>query len=175
MSAFIPGAPQPGEYPPAFAGYIGKVQSFADPVEKLNLQLDEILQYLRSLAPAKRLYRYAAGKWSVQEVLGHVTDAERIFSYRALRIGRADGTPLPGFEENDYVAAAEAERCDWNELLAEFEAVRHASVHLYRHLPERAWIRRGIVNGASVSVRALAYITIGHAAHHLDVLRERYL
>lgn len=174
MSAFIPGLPQPGEYHPAFAGYVAKAQAFADPVERLNRQLDEILGLLSPLGAARRLYRYAPGKWSVQELLGHITDAERIFAYRALRIGRADRTPLPGFEENAYVAAAQAGNCVWEELIAEFEHVRRSSVLLFQHLPEAAWLRAGIVNEASLSVRALAYITIGHVAHHLDILRERY-
>lgn len=174
MSAFIPGLPQPGEYHPAFAGYVAQAQAFADPVAGLNLQLDELLGMLRPLGAARRLHRYAPGKWSVQEMLGHMTDTERIFTYRALRIGRADRTPLPGFEENHYVAAAQAENCGWEELIAEFEHVRRASVLLFQHLPESAWLRAGIVNDTSLSVRALAYITLGHVAHHTDILRERY-
>src|SRR5260370_3503945 len=175
MTAFIPGLPQPGEYNPAFAAYIGKAQSFADPVEKLKDQIDDVLRVLRPLDAAMRLYRYAPGKWSVQEMLGHIIDAERIFAYRALRIARADQTPLASFEENDYVVAAQAERFDWSELLAEFEHVRKSSVLLLQRLPESAWVRTGTANNAPISVRALAYIMIGHVAHHLGVLRERYL
>jgi hypothetical protein len=175
MSAFLPGPPQPGEYHPAFAAYIARAQSFADPVQKLSGQLDELLRLLRPLDTAKRLHRYAPGKWSIQEMLGHITDAERIFAYRALRIARADQTPLAPFEENDYVVAAQAERCDWNELLTEFEHVRKSSVLLFQHLPESAWVRTGTANNAPLSVRALAFIMIGHVAHHLDFLRERYL
>jgi hypothetical protein len=175
MSVFIPGTPQPGEYNPAFAGYIAKAISFPDPVEQLERQAGEFLGALRTFDPAKRMYRYAPQKWSVQELLGHVTDAERIFAYRALRIARADDTPLAGFDENTYVVAARAEECDWDELLEEFEHVRRASRLLFRHFPEAAWTREAIVNGAALSVRAVAYIMIGHVAHHLDVLGERYL
>src|SRR5882672_6394580 len=158
MSAFIPGLPQPGEYHPAFAAYIAKAQSFADPVQKLNDQLDELLRLLQPLDIAKRLHRYSPGKWSVQEMLGHITDAERIFAYRALRIARADQTPLASFEENDYVVAAQTESCDWSELLSEFEHVRKSSVLLFEHFPESAWVRTGTANGSALSVRAIACI-----------------
>ena len=108
-------------------------------------------------------------------MLGHIIDAERVFAYRALRIARADPAPLAGFDENSYVVAAQAEQCDFGELLAEFEHVRKSSVLLLRRLPEAAWTRAGISNDAPVSVRALAYIMIGHVAHHLGILHERYL
>ncbi len=175
MTTFLPGLPQPGEYLPVYAPYIAKAQSFADPVEKLNDQRDEVLRVLQPLGAAKRLYRYAPGKWSVQEMLGHIIDAERVFSYRAMRIGRGDHTPLAGFDENAYAVAAETESCGWDELLAEFEHVRHSTALLLRRLPESAWTRTGTSNGAPVSVRALAYIMIGHVAHHLGILHERYL
>jgi hypothetical protein len=174
MSTNIPGLPQPGEYSGAFALYVGKAESAVDPVRKLNDQLDETLSFFQSLDPSRRLYRYAPGKWSIQEMLGHIIDTERIFAYRAMRIARADQTPLPGFEQDPYVAAAEAERCDWDELLDEFEHVRKASILMLKHLPEAAWARMGISSGAPLSVRAMAYIMIGHVAHHLAILRERY-
>src|SRR5260370_7552313 len=153
MTAFIPGLPQPGEYHPAFAAYIGKAQSFADPVEKLKDQIDNVLRVLRPLDAAMRLYRYAPGKWSVQEMLGHIIDAERIFAYRALRIARADQTPLASFEENDYVVAAQAERCDWSELLAEFDPARTPSVLLLQHLPESPWLPTRTPTTAPVRTR----------------------
>jgi uncharacterized damage-inducible protein DinB len=174
MSTFQPGVPQPGEYSPALAGYIGKAKPFADPIQKLNEQLAEVLSLLRPIDQVKQHHRYAPGKWSVKEVLGHLIDAERIFAYRVLRVGRTDQTPLPSFDENVYAAASEAERQDWNEMLEEFEHVRKASILLLRHLPEAAWTRTGTASGAPISVRALAYIMIGHVAHHLDILRERY-
>src|SRR5258708_39314474 len=106
MSTFIPGTPLPGEYSAFAAGYVGKAQSYADPVQKLSDQLNEVLDLLRDLPADKQLHRYGTGKWSVMEVLGHITDAERIFAYRALRVARNDQTPLPGFDENLYVPAA---------------------------------------------------------------------
>ena len=175
MTAFVPGVPTPDEYNPAFAGYVRKVETVADPSSALEQQLQELLSLLRPLDETKQLYKYAAGKWSVKEMLGHIIDAERIFSYRALRIARGDQTPLPSFDENAYAAAAGSDRWDWRELLEEFEHVRKATVLMFRHVPESAWLRTAAVSGAQTSVRALAYITVGHAAHHMAILRERYL
>lgn len=108
-------------------------------------------------------------------MVSHLIDGERVFAYRALCVARGDQTPLPPFEENSYAAAAQSELCDWDELIEEFELVRKASVLLFRHVPESAWLRTGTVYGSTTSVRALAYIMIGHVAHHMDVLRGRYL
>ncbi len=171
---FIPGVPESHEFSPWFAGYVDKARSFADPVQKLAEQMAEALSLFGSLPPDKHLHRYAPGKWSVQEVLGHLIDAERIFAYRTLRIARNDQTPLAGFDENQYVIASETEHCDWKELLEEWEHVRRASILLLAHLPEGAWTRMGTSNGEPISVRALAYIMVGHVAHHLLILRERY-
>jgi len=175
MTGFQPGLPQPGEYNPFYETYIGKSRAFADPVHKLSEQHDEVLSLFRPLDLQKQLFRYAAGKWSVKEVLGHLIDAERVMTYRAMRIARGDQTPLPGFDENVFVAEAQTEHCDWNELLEEFSHVRHATILLFRHIPQEAWLRTGTANGAPLSVRALAYIVAGHTAHHLTILRERYL
>jgi uncharacterized damage-inducible protein DinB len=175
MSAFSPGVPQPGEYNPFFAGYVDRARSFPDPIQKLSEQRNELLSLLRPLDRNQQLHRYAPGKWSVKELLGHIIDTERIFAYRALRVARADPTPLASFEENAYAAAAEAKHCDWGELLDEFDHVRQASILLLSHLPQAAWTRTGTAGDAPISVRAMAYVMIGHVAHHLDILRERYL
>jgi DinB superfamily len=175
MTGFQPGIPQPGEYNPFFEGYLSKSRAFADPIRKLNEQHDEVLSVLRPLSAEIQLHRYAPGKWSVKETAGHLIDTERILTYRALRIARGDQTPLPGFDESAYATAAETERCDWNELLEEFSHVRKASILMLRHLPDEAWMRTGTSNSAPISVRALAYIMIGHVAHHLAILHERYL
>ena len=127
------------------------------------------------LDPVRRLHRYAPEKWSVQQLLGHMIDTERIFSCRALCIARGDQTPLPGFEENDYVDAAGAENVEWSQLLDEFQAVGRSNLLLLRHLPAAGWTRIGMVNGAPTSVRVIAYIMAGHVAHHVAILRERYL
>jgi hypothetical protein len=169
------GIPQPSEYAPHFAGYIAAVSQVTNPLLKLEDQLDELVSLLADLDPPLRLYCYAPGKWSVQQLLGHIIDAERIFACRALRIARADQTPLPGFEENGYVTAAEADSVEWSQLIAEFAAVRRSTVLMLQNLPAAAWTRMGVVNGAPTSARAMVYVMAGHLAHHLNVLRERYL
>jgi hypothetical protein len=117
---------------------------------------------------------YAEGKWTVATVLGHLADAERIFSYRALRIARGDQTPLPGFEENDYARMAGSDARSVRDLVSEIRAVRASTQHLFESLPADAWSRSGSVNNGTVTVRALGYITVGHVMHHLAILHERY-
>ena len=170
----FPGFPLSTEFASYFAGYIAAVSDVTDPLIKLENQLGEMTSLLAELDPIRRLYRYAPEKWSVQQLLGHMIDAERIFACRALRIARGDQTPLPGFEENDYVLAAEAESVEWSQLVAEFQTVRRSNIWMLRNLPAAAWTRISLVNGTPTSVRALAYIMAGHVAHHLNILRERY-
>jgi hypothetical protein len=167
--------PLDGEYHIAFEGYVAKARSVRDVTGKLGEQLEEVEALLRPLDVSRHLHRYAVGKWSVKEVLGHMTDTERIFAYRLLRFARADQTPVPGFDENLYVASADFDKCDWDELLDEFTLVRRASILLLRHLPEAAWLRAGVSNRHALSVRALAFIMIGHVEHHLAIIRERYV
>src|SRR5262249_31658343 len=116
----------------------------------------------------------APDKWSAKEVLGHINDTERIFTYRALRIARGDQTPLAGFEQDDYVLGAEAQSCLLSDLVEDFIAVRRATVSLFRNLPKAAWMRRGIANNNEITVRALAFITVGHELHHRKILQEKY-
>ena len=120
-------------------------------------------------------FRYAEGKWTIREVIGHLIDSERIFTCRALRIARADATPLPAFAEDDYVRMAGSDERTLASLGQELAAVRESSVLLFQSLPADAWVRRGIVSGKEISVRAIAYIVAGHPMHHLRILRERYL
>lgn len=175
MANFIPGVPQPDEYKPHFAGYVSRAIHITDPIQALQDQLAEVMATFKPLDESKQLHRYAPGKWSVKEVVGHITDTERVMSYRLLRVARADQTPLPAFDENLFVANARFDECAWPELLEEFEQVRKASVLLLRHLPVEAWLRRGVSPEHPATARALAYIMIGHVAHHLAILRERYL
>ncbi len=170
-----PGFPQNTEFAPQFAGYIANVTNVTDPLLKMEDQLDEVTFLLNNLDPARRLFRYAPDKWSIQQLLGHLIDTERIFAYRALRIARSDQTPLPGFDENAYVVSAQAEGVDWSQLLYEFAAVRRSNILMLRNLPATAWTRIGVVNAAPISVRALAYIMAGHVVHHVNILQERYL
>lgn len=175
MTAILPGLPGPSEYPEFFAKYVAKVQPDCDPVKKLEEQLAEVLALLKPLNQGTQLHRYAPAKWSVRDMVGHMIDAERVFSYRTMRIARGDTTPLPGFDENPYVEAAEADRCDWHLLLDEFTHVRLASMLMLGRLPGAAWTRTGTASDATISVRAMAYVMIGHVAHHMEILRERYL
>ena len=120
-------------------------------------------------------YRYAEGKWTIKEIIGHLIDAERIFAYRMLRFARKDATDLPGFDENEYVPASEANERSIHGLLEEFTTVRAGTFSLWRSLTNEMLQRSGTVNGNRLSVRALAYITCGHEIHHLAVIKERYL
>ena len=119
-------------------------------------------------------FRYAAGTWSVKELLGHMADAERVFAYRLLRIGRGDATPLAGFDEEPWVRAARYDRRSPAEVLADWTAVREATMTLVAGLPDEAWDRRGTANGAGITARALLYVIVGHAEHHVAVLADRY-
>ena len=166
-------APAAGEYAPFYAGYVARVPP-GDVLARLRRQIGETAALLRPLDAAKARHRYAPGKWSVIEVLGHLCDAERVFAYRVLRIARGDETPLAGFDENIYVPAGEFERRSITDVLGEFEAVRAATVALLGSLPEAAWTRWGVASGQRVTVRALAHIIAGHELHHVDVLRTRY-
>ncbi len=166
--------PQSDEFAPYYATYINKVAE-GDIVQLLEGQIAEYRRALGNLDEAKALFRYSPGKWTVKEVVGHVIDSERVFAYRALRFARADETPLPGFDENHFVSNATFNSRPLDELLAEFESVRRGNVALFRSFTPEVAARRGTANSISVSVRAIVYITAGHAAHHLGILREKYL
>ena len=166
--------PGADEYAPFYAGYIATLPE-GDVLDLFHHQTDETLALLRPLPAARWHHRYAPDKWSVAEVLGHVCDAERILSYRALRFARGDATELQGFDENSYVPPARFDDRAPASLLAEYVAVREATISLFRGLPPGSGERRGVANGAPVSVRALLYILAGHERHHLRVLQERYL
>lgn len=165
--------PSPGEYAEFYAGYVAGAEGADLPGAYLD-QLKDFKARLGSLEVARGAHRYAEGKWSIRELLGHLCDAERVFAYRMLRIGRGDGTPLPGFEENAYVAAAGSDARSLPDLVEEFEALRRATYLLARHMPAEGWARLGTASGHAVSTRALAAIVYGHTAHHLKVLRDRY-
>jgi hypothetical protein len=166
--------PAAAEVPAGYAGYVGKVREGEDLMTLMQSQLDEVRAAFGRFGEARGGYRYAPEKWSVKELLGHLSDVERIFCYRALRFARKDATPLPGFDENAYAPAMEADRRKLSDLLEEWLDVRRATISFLRGLPSEAWTRRGIANGKEISVRALAYAIAGHARHHLEVLAERY-
>jgi hypothetical protein len=166
--------PDDTEYAPFYARYVAGVPE-DDVIAALRDSGRELDTTLSAIPESRGGFRYAPDKWTIREIVGHLIDAERIFSYRALRLARADATPLPGFEENDYARTAGSDARTLADLLDELRVVREGTVRLFASLPAEAWTRRGIVNGREVSVRALAFITAGHARHHLTVLRERYL
>jgi hypothetical protein len=147
----------------------------ADICTALAAQADHLGQRLAGISEEQSRHRYAPDKWSIRQVLGHVTDTERVFAFRALWFARGFEAPLPGFEQDPAVAAARADDRTWSSHLDEFRAVRAATVALFRNLPAEAWTRRGIASGNAVSVRALAFIAAGHAAHHARIVEERYL
>ncbi|HEX9565737.1 MAG TPA: DinB family protein [Gemmatimonadaceae bacterium] len=166
--------PEADEYAPYYGTYIGKVGD-GDIVRALAGQIGETLALLESIPESKAGHRYAEGKWSIREVIGHLCDAERIFGYRALRFARGDATPLPGFDEKSFVANARFDERSLTSMADELDAVRRASIVLFDGLFPEEWLRRGTSNGQTMSVRAFAWIAAGHERHHLDILRTRYL
>jgi hypothetical protein len=166
--------PEPTEYAPYHERYISLVPG-TDIIGTLESQRREMLILLCGRDEKDGDFRYAPGKWSLKEVLGHVCDGERIFAYRALRIARGDRTPLPSFEQDDYVRNSPAARRPIADLIEDYIAVRRATLTLFRTLDEAAWTRRGIASDAEISVRALAYIIAGHELHHRRILEHKYL
>jgi uncharacterized damage-inducible protein DinB len=166
--------PEAGEFNPYYQKYIERVPS-GDFIEVLARQADETLSILRAIPDNAADYAYAEGKWTIKEVVGHVCDAERIFAYRMLRIGRADRTALPGFDENAYTQAGQFGERTFASLTEEFAAVRAATIALVAGMPSEAWLRTGTASDAIVSARALAFIIAGHELHHRAMLMERYL
>ncbi len=165
--------PQPGEYAPYYERYISLVAG-TDILGTLDAQRRQTMTLLCGRDESDGDYRYAPDKWSAKEVLGHVCDTERIFAYRALRISRGDQTPLPGFEQDDYVKNGPFAQAPLEEIIEDYIAVRRASLTLLRNLDEAAWARRGIASKNEVSVRALAYMIAGHELHHRRILEEKY-
>ena len=174
MTAARASRPAEGEFLPYYERYIALVPT-GDVLATLETQMSDTQALLRGLPASTSTYRYAPDKWSVNEIIGHVIDAERIFAARALRFARNDATPLPGFEQDDYVRNSNANAYPLAELAAELDNVRRSTLFLFKHLDEPAWLRRGVASNGEVSVRALAYIIAGHELHHREILHTRYL
>lgn len=166
--------PQADEHIPYYGKYIALVPD-GDLVGTLRAQIESTLALLGSIPEARASHRYAPGKWSIKEVVGHMTDVERVMTYRALRIARGDTTPLPGFDENAWVPVAHAEARSLASLAHELAEVRRATLAFFETVDATAAARRGTANDSPISVRALAYIVAGHEIHHVKILRERYL
>ena len=174
MSAAQYQRPATTEYAEWYSRYVNAVVE-EDLLELLARQSGDVASMAAALPIGKAEYAYAPGKWMLKEIIGHLNDAERVFSYRALRIARGDETPLPGFDENAWMPPARFQDRTIRDLVAEFQAVRQSSLVLFRHLPAEAVSRVGTASGKQVSVRALGYIIAGHVQHHMGVIRERYL
>ena len=167
------GQPLESEYAPYYHGYISQV-SEEEILPVLRSQLDALDLLLGRVTPDRETFRYAEGKWSIREIVGHLIDAERVFGYRGFCMARGERQNLPGFEQNDYILTAPYDRIDLEDLLSEFRLVRLSNIAMFRTLDEEAWMRMGTANDNQVSVRALAFIMAGHVRHHMGVLREKY-
>jgi hypothetical protein len=165
--------PQRSEYEAYLEAYVAEVPEI-EIIPALAAQPEELRRALAAVGEERAGFRYAPGKWSIKEVVGHLADAERLFAYRALCFSRADRQELPGFDENRYVAEGRFDRLPLGELIDEFGTLREATLQLLRHLPVDTWHRGGTANGSAITVRALTYVIAGHVRHHLRVLRERY-
>jgi hypothetical protein len=168
------GRPEPTETDPYYFTYIDQAPG-DDPRVVIEAQLEECASFFQKISEEKSLHRYAPGKWSIREVLNHVTDTERAFSYRMLWFGRGFTTPLAGYDQDVAARGAAADAVSWAGHIEEFRSVRLATITLLKNLPAEAWMRSGIASNKPVTVRALAYIAAGHVVHHMRIVRERYL
>jgi hypothetical protein len=166
--------PDLSRVPEFFHNYINYVPD-NDLVTAFKNQSPLTISFFENIPDNKIDYAYGEGKWTIKEVLQHVIDAERVFSYRALRFARKDPTPLPGFDENLFAENAKADKRNWNDLLEEFKSVRKATEWLFGSFNEEQLDASGISSNKSIYVLALGYISVGHAIHHINLIKERYL
>ena len=174
MSQQLSTRPEPTEYAEYYHKYISRVAD-GNIIAVLGSQIDNTVALLHGLSEAQAAFRYAPDKWSVKQVVGHMIDGERVFGYRAMRFARNDQTPLPGFEQDDYVKAATFDDQSLSDLASEFEHVRRANLLMFQGLNAEAWGRTGEANGDRVTVRGVAYIIAGHELHHVGIIRTKYL
>ena len=168
-------SPNSDEYAEFYAGYVQRAASKGDVLTALSQQIDEINSALGNLSDEQALFRDAPNEWAIKEVMGHLNDVERVFSYRLLRVSRNDATPLPGFEQNDYVREAGFDSHPIKDLIQEFEHLRRANILAIQNMSDEAALRVGVASGYPVSARALIYMLVGHVDHHMESLREKYL
>lgn len=166
--------PEETEYAEFYAHYISLVQN-ADVVSKLQTQLDDLTATFADITDEKGRYAYETGKWTIKELLGHLTDGERVFAYRAFRFSRADETPLPGFDQDPYIENANYNSIEIADLLAEFSLLRQSNILFFKNLDAQMWDKTGIASDNPITVRALAFIMVGHVEHHVKILKEKYL
>lgn len=165
------------EYALHYKPYLDAVGEDVILLDELEISLYKTIQFVQDIPMDKFDYRYAEGKWTIKEILQHIIDAERVFTYRALRFSRNDQTPLPGFDENSYadVVNATANKRHLKDILTELTAVRHSTITLFKSFTEEDLLKKGIASNNVMSVRALGFVTIGHQNHHMKIFRERYL
>ncbi len=168
------GRPQNDEAAPYYFTYINQVTG-DDPADAIESQLEESARIFWEISEVKSLHRYAPDKWSIRQLLNHITDTERALAFRALWFARGFETPLPSYDQNIAAAGAEADRLAWARHMEEFRRVRLSTISLFRNMPAEGWMRRGIASDNPFTVRALAFIIAGHLAHHINILHERYL
>jgi len=166
---------QPNEYAPYQENYLRLVNDEWSLTEELEVSLHKFIDFVRDIPMDKYDYRYAEGKWDIKDIIQHIIDSERIFAYRALCIARGDKTPLPGFEENEYAAAADAGRRHLQDLLTELSMVRQSNIFLFKSFREKELNQIGVANNFTVSARAFGFLIIGHQNHHIRIFKERYL
>lgn len=166
--------PLTSEYPEYYVPYVNLVPE-GDLLTILNEDLKSTMALFEGMSNEEGHFRYAPDKWSIKEVLGHMTDTERIMSYRLLRIGRGDQTALAGFNENEFVEGSQINNKSINDILEDFVATRKATITLIKNMPAEAWSYKGNANNTEVTTRAIGYIIAGHAIHHKKIIRERYL
>lgn len=167
-------APAATEYDDFFNSYIGNANT-SDLLSALAASEEYIVNFMLSLKEQQLNHRYQPGKWSIKEMLVHMADTERIFAYRALRFARKDRTELPGFDENAYADVSKADARPITSILAEYAAVRQATIELFKTFDEEMLAETGIASGKKVSVRALGFAILGHEIHHLNIIKQRYL
>jgi len=167
-------APLTEDYPPYYGTYIRKVKG-DDLIKSLKEIHQQTKDLLKNVSEEKLNYRYAPGKWSIKEIIGHLIDGERVFAYRALRFARNDKTPLASFEENDWAVASNAGHRSFSELMSEYDAVREATILLFDSFDEEMILKKGTASNAEISVKSLGYVIAGHEQHHAGVIKERYL
>ncbi|WP_374549879.1 DinB family protein [Flavobacterium sp.] len=166
---------QPNEYSQFYANYVALVSDEYTLLEELEISVHRLVKFVREIPMDKFDYRYAEGKWTIKDILQHLIDAERVFAYRALCFARNDKTELPGFEEDDYVIEANANKRSIQDLLTELLIVRQSSLALFKSFNDEQLMRIGTASNNPMSVRALGFIIIGHQNHHQRVFEERYL
>ena len=165
--------PLENEYPDYYKSYIDLVQD-DNAIKFLEAQILNIQSFISEIEEFED-YSYLPGKWTIKEVIGHLTDAERVFGYRAMRFARSDNSALPGFDENSYVAAANFSQRTLHDISHEFSMMRHANLHLFRSFTSEQLDSSGIANNQKISVRSIVFATSGHVEHHVNVIKKRYL